>query len=245
MKMRIALVGYGQMGREIENAAGDEFEITARIDPVSEAATHKTISADALKNADVAVEFTNPQAAFENIKTIIALGVDLVVGTTGWRDRLDEARRLVEEAGIGMIYAPNFSLGVNLFAKIIRFAGNAMSDFPQYDCYGCEVHHRRKKDGPSGTARDICRILIDELASKEEAQFDRLERPVAETEIHFASVRGGEVPGTHTVVFDSIADSIELKHTARGRAGFAFGALQAAKWIRGRKGLFTMDDMIA
>lgn len=244
-RMNIALIGYGSMGKVVERIAIENgLNIVATIDPSAEGATHKEISKDALDKADVCIDFTTPESAIENIRKIAGLKKNVVVATTGWYDNVDEVKKIVEENGIGLIYAPNFSIGVNLFYRIVENAASIMNNLPEYDVYGIEMHHNRKKDSPSGTARKLGEILLQNIDRKKKLVYEKLDRKIEEDELHFASVRGGGIPGTHIIGFDSKPDSIELKHTARDRSGFAAGALKAAEWIKGKKGFYSIDDLI-
>jgi 4-hydroxy-tetrahydrodipicolinate reductase len=187
------------------------------------------ITPENFQGIDVCIDFTTPDAVIENIRRVAALGVNLVVGTTGWHDRLEEVRRIIEGANIGMVYAANFSIGVNLFYRLARAAAEIFSGFPMYDPYLTEAHHKFKKDAPSGTALEIKRQIQSEFGSRE---------------IPVTSVRAGYFPGTHELGFDSEADTIILRHTARGRQGFAEGALHAARWVAGKKGLFSFAEVL-
>jgi len=243
--MKIALSGYGQMGKEVERLALDAgIKVAARIDPRSKDADCAEISLKCLKGAEVCIDFSQPDAAIENIRRCAAAKTNMVVGTTGWYGEMDEVRSLVKRSGIGFIYASNFSVGVNLFFRIVRNSARLMDKFPEYDVSGFEMHHMRKKDSPSGTAKSLSEIIIGEMGRKEKAVYEKLDRKPEKNELHFASARCGEVPGTHSIYFDSPADTIELKHTARSRAGLAAGALKAAEWIRGKRGFYTIDDLM-
>lgn len=220
--MKLALFGYGKMGRMVEQAAlRDDCDVVCVIDPVAG-------SRGELRDADVCVDFTEPGVVIENIKSATAARVPMVVGTTGWYDRLEEARRLVEESGIGFVYGSNFSVGVNLMFKITEHAAELFSRFPSHDPFIEEAHHKFKKDAPSGTALSLKRIA--------EATYER--------DIPTSSTRAGYFPGKHIVGFDSEADTLEIVHTARSRAGFAEGALLAARWIASRKGFFEFSQII-
>ncbi len=243
--MDIALVGYGRMGKVAERLAKDRgHNIAAIIDPIAEGATAKEISKGALGMADVCIDFTAPEAVIGNIKKYCPLGKNAVIATTGWRDKVGEVKRLVEKAGIGLIYASNFSLGVNAFYRVLEAAAKTMDSMPEYDVFCIEMHHKGKKDSPSGTAKGIEKILLENIRRKKKAVEERLGRKIEEDEMHFASVRGGSVPGTHAVFFDSSADTIELRHTARSREGFALGAVKAAEFVKGKKGFFSIDDLM-
>ena len=227
--IRLALLGYGNMGKAIAALAPQRgFELRLVMD-VDVNAQGQGITAENFQGIDVCVEFTTPEAVVENIRRVAVLGVNLVVGTTGWHNRLDEARRIVERAGVGMVYAANFSIGVNLFYRLARAAAEIFAGFPMYDPYLVEAHHKFKKDAPSGTALEVKRQI--------QSGFEGREVPVT-------SVRAGYFPGAHELGFDSEADTIILRHTARGRQAFAEGALHAARWVVGRNGLFSFSDVL-
>ena len=246
--MRIALIGYGKMGRMIEAAAvGRGHSIVARIDPFAKDADSPDIaSCAALSGAEVAVEFTKPDTALANIEALAARGLPVVVGTTGWHASLDRAKSAVEKASTALLWSSNYSLGVNLFYRIAECAARLMDPFSEYDVGGWEAHHNKKADSPSGTAKALVERVLAEMTRKTVPVYETLEhRPPAPQELHFPSLRVGSVPGTHTLFFDSAADSIELTHTARSREGFALGAVRAAEWLAGKRGVFTMDDVLA
>ena len=241
--MRLALVGYGKMGRAVEGVAMERgHEVVARIDPTLD--TNK-IGAETLGGADVAIEFTVPDAAVDNIAALAAAGVDVVVGTTGWHERLDEAAAAVNAAGTGMVHATNFSLGVNLFLRLARMAARMADALSEYDVHIRETHHRHKIDHPSGTAITLADILIEELAEKESWSAALPDGAPDPQVLYVASERVGETAGSHVVSLEGPDDRIELSHQARTRAGFARGAVAAAEWIGGRSGVFTLDDMLA
>ena len=220
--MKLALLGYGKMGRMVEEAAAREgIVVVCIIDPIAG-------SRGKLADADVCVDFTEPNVVIDNMKAAADARVSMVVGTTGWYDRIDEARKIVEQSGIGFVYGSNFSIGVNLMFKITEHAAELFSHFSSHDPFIEEAHHKYKKDAPSGTALSLKRIA--------EALYER--------DIPTSSTRAGYFPGRHVVGFDSEADTLEIIHTARSRAGFAEGALLAAKWIAGRKGFFEFSQII-
>ncbi|MBI2145347.1 4-hydroxy-tetrahydrodipicolinate reductase [Candidatus Woesearchaeota archaeon] len=245
--MKIALIGYGKMGKEVERAAKMRgHSVCAIIDPSNAGATHKDVGdGSCLKDAEVVIDFTVPAAVLGNIKKVSAAKKNLVIGTTGWYDGMTEAKQLVGQAGTGLIYSSNFSVGVNVFYRVVEAAARLVNKVPEYDVFGYELHHNQKLDSPSGTAKSIAELLVKNIGRKKQVQYDRLDRRINSDEIHFASVRSGWIPGTHVVGFDSEADTIELKHTARSRSGFALGAVMAAEWLKGRKGFFTMNDFIS
>tara|TARA_B100000953_G_scaffold296672_1_gene290049 strand:+ start:207 stop:947 length:741 start_codon:yes stop_codon:yes gene_type:complete len=241
--MKLALVGYGKMGRAVENMAMERgHEVVAKIDPTL--GSH-AISAETLGGADVAIEFTAPDVAVENITALAAAGVDAVVGTTGWHEHLDEAVAAVDGAGTGMVHAANFSLGVNLFLRLARMAARMADALSEYDVHVREAHHRHKIDHPSGTAITLADILIEELARKESWSATLPDGEPHAQVLYVASERAGETAGSHVVGMEGPDDQIELRHEARTRVGFARGAVAAAEWIQGRSGVFTLDDMLA
>lgn len=245
--MKIALVGYGKMGKMIEAVAMERgHSIVARVDPFSKEADAVSVAAcPALEAADVAIEFTKPDTALSNIKALAVRKIPVVVGTTGWHASLDEAAASVAESGSALIWSTNFSLGVNLFYKIVECAARVMDPFAEYDVGGWEAHHNKKADSPSGTAKTLVERVLSQMSRKTEVVWDMLEhRPPAQHELHYASLRVGAVPGTHSLFFDSTADTIELTHTARSREGFARGAVRAAEWLPGKAGVFTMEDLL-
>ena len=228
MIKRIGLIGYGKMGKMVEEAAaGKHIEVAVRFDefnPFHESANVR----QSLQSVPVLIDFSVPDIVLENIRLCAKWSVNLVIGTTGWQKEMQEARRLAETGGIGIVYAFNFSLGVNLFYRILRSAAETFREFEGYDPYVVEAHHQFKKDAPSGTAIVISEILESVLKKR----------------VPVNSVRAGYIPGTHSVSFDSVADTIELKHTARNRQGFAEGALLAAQWIAGKSGFHAFSDIL-
>ncbi len=241
---RIVLVGYGKMGRMIEGmSASYGCEVVSIIDP-SFPEAHPELTAESIATADIAIEFTHPGIVMQNIRTACELGLSIVVGTTGWQQHLDEVKAMVQSSGVGLLYGSNFSIGMNLFLRVVENAAREIGRFDEYDVYGFELHHCQKADSPSGTAITITDKLLESSRAKTRPVFDRLERKISREELHFASIRAGAIPGTHTVGFDSEADTIELTHRARNRSGFAMGALKAAKWMLGKKGVFSINEMI-
>jgi 4-hydroxy-tetrahydrodipicolinate reductase len=243
--MKIALVGYGRMGRAVEAVAEERgHRVVARIDVAADPAAAE-LTAGRLEGADVAVEFTAPEAAAANLAALAAAGVDVVCGTTGWYDRLPEVRRAVEATGTGLIYAPNFSLGVQAFFRLAQAAARLAERLADWDVHVLEAHHRHKADSPSGTAQKLAELLLAELSRKTRWQLGPGPGPVDPAALQVSALRAGEIAGIHSVGLEGPDDRIELRHEARGRAGFARGALAAAEWIQGRPGVFTLDDMLA
>ncbi len=242
--IKIALIGYGKMGKMIEDLAKSlPVEIVSIIDPNVDGVGNE-INASTLKNAEVCIEFSHPNAVMDNIRQVCACGRNLVVGTTGWSDKLPEVEKMVNNANIGMIYGSNLSIGMNLFYEVVKKAAEVFAEYDDYDVFGFEQHHRQKADSPSGTAKELSNILLEKYKNKSIAQYDKSDRKILPEELHFASVRAGFIPGTHTIGFDSEADTIELTHRVRNRTGLALGALKAAIWIADKKGLYTFQDYI-
>ncbi len=234
--MKIALIGYGKMGREIEAVARQQGETIAQIFELG-----SEVRPEALGDIDVCIDFSIPEAVVPNIRAAVEAKRDIVIGTTGWYQHLPELKRLVKDSGV--LYSANFSLGMNYFFRIVRRAAELMNGTPEYDPYIHEIHHRQKVDSPSGTALRLGQILVDVIDRKKNILTKSPEGQIGPDMLHISSTRVGFVAGTHTVGFDSEADFIELTHVAKTRRGFALGALAAARWLRGRKGIFTMDDV--
>jgi len=239
--MKIAMIGYGRLGKEIKQIAEGLNHEVITIDP-SANADFKEINEESTNNIDVAIDFSLPTSALQNAKTLNSLGINTVMGTTGWYNQMDDMRESVKD--IGFIWSGNFSLGVNIFFRIIENASKIINNVDVYDVLAHELHHSGKRDSPSGTANMIGDILLKNIERKNKLTTEMLDRKIEPDEIHFASVRGGSIPGTHSVMFDSQADTIELKHTARGIVGFATGAVLAAEWIKDKKGFYNIDDFM-
>jgi 4-hydroxy-tetrahydrodipicolinate reductase len=252
--MKIAIIGYGKMGKMVEQAALEQgHTISAIVDPLTKdsstpsgAPLYREITgAGNLGGAQAAIEFTQPGTAMANIKSLAEMKLPSVIGTTGWYNQLDEARQIVEQAGGSLIWASNFSLGVNIFYRIAWYAAALADSFPEYDVGGFESHHNKKLDSPSGTAKTLVEGVLSRLGRKDTPVWETLNRRPQPNELHFPSLRVGSVPGTHSLFFDSPADTIEITHTARSREGFASGAVRAALWLSNAgKGFFTIDDML-
>lgn len=243
--MRIALIGYGRMGRSVEEVAGSAgHQIVARLRSADNRDS-QGLTEERLGGAEVGIDFTEPDAVTANIEGAAAVGLDLVVGTTGWYDQLDRMRDVIREAGTGLIYAPNFSLGTQIFFRLARAAGRLIDRLQGYDVFVLESHHRHKLDHPSGTARRLAEILLAEVSTKTRWEQAPGVGPAEPDVLQVGSIRAGENPGLHVVGVEGRDDQIELRHQARGRSGFARGAVMAAEWVHGRRGVFTIDDMLA
>ena len=218
--MKLLIVGYGKMGRMVDDmAAGEGFEVVGRVDA----------GRDEWRDADVAVDFSTAAALESNFQHYVDRRLRVVIGTTGWGGMTGKLQAAAAAAGLGVVAAPNFSIGVNVFQMMVEEAARVMKAHPQFGAWIHEAHHATKRDAPSGTAL----ILHDAMVR---AGFDR--------HIDMSSTRAGAIPGVHTIGFDGPSDTIELTHTARDRRGFAAGALLAAKWIHGRTGWHTMQDVL-
>jgi 4-hydroxy-tetrahydrodipicolinate reductase len=238
--VKLALIGYGRMGHAVEAAAGARrHEIVARLDEGD------GIDRKSLAGADVAIDFTLPAAVVDNARRVADAGVDLVIGTTGWYDRTEEVRSAVRAAGIGCLWSPNFSLGVQLFFRLAGAAARLADALEEYDVYVHEAHHRHKVDHPSGTALRLAEVLLKSIGRKTSWQEGPPEGQPDPSVLWITAIRAGEIPGTHEVGLEGPADSIVLRHSARGREGFASGAVAGAEWVKGRKGFFGMDEMLA
>jgi 4-hydroxy-tetrahydrodipicolinate reductase len=237
--LRIALVGYGRMGREIETIAPTrDIDVAARFD------SHRRVDELSSAEFDVAIEFTSPLSVLDNIQSLVRLGVPMVVGTTGWLDRLDELRGIVDEHQGRLIYGSNFSVGVNIFFRIVSEAARLFNEQPDYDVAVHEIHHTGKADSPSGTALSIARILIENIERKRGILADTPHSRIPPDALHVTSQRLGATVGTHMATFDSEADTIELVHRAKNRSGFALGALLAARWIVGQEpGIYRFEEL--
>lgn len=238
MALKIALLGYGKMGKEVEKIALQwGHEIFLKID--SDADWEKT--KESFPEADVAIEFSMPEVALSNIKKCFDCGVPVITGTTGWYEKLDEVKKLCMEKNGAIVYAPNFSIGVNIFFEVNKLLAKLMNNHPEYDVWMEEIHHIHKKDSPSGTAIMLANDIIQNISRKKNWK-NAIGGESADLGIR--SLRIEEVPGTHTVTYESDADIIEIKHTAKNRRGLALGAVTASEWIIGKKGCFTIRDVI-
>lgn len=236
--MKIALIGYGKMGRAIERIAisrGHEIVAIVDID------TKDSIDSEAFKSADIAIEFTSPQSAVDNYMKLFAIGMPVVSGSTGWTEKMDEVKAACEKADGTFLWSSNFSVGVNLFFRLNKFLTKLMNPFPQYHPRMKEIHHIHKLDHPSGTAITLAEGLIAESAALKGWSENPASTPDTLIIDH---EREGEVPGTHIISWESEVDAITIEHRAKSREGFARGAVIAAEWAARRKGMLTMDEMM-
>ena len=229
--MKLALIGYGKMGRMIESLAAEYgFEVALRLD-VPDNPGGSAITAERFKGIDAAIEFTVPEAAVTNMERLAAIKVPTVCGTTGWLADMDRVKAAVAAAGSLLVWSPNFSIGVNVFQRVVAEAARWIAAQPDYEAWAWEIHHSAKKDAPSGTLLKLVREM-------QGAGYTR--------HIDVSSNRAGRIPGTHEIGFDSAADTITLRHTARSREGFARGALQAARWAatQGAIGTYEFSEIL-
>ncbi len=243
--MNIALIGYGKMGKAIHEIAKEKNAKAGKelynISLIIDIDNRNTVSKEELQKADVAIEFTSPHTAVENIQWCVDAGVPVVVGSTGWMDHLDAVKKLVAEKNGSLLYSPNYSIGVNIFFEMNRQLAKIMNGQPDYEVFVEEIHHTEKKDAPSGTALYAGMDILRFLERKSDWKNEKTQK--SET-LGILSLREPNVPGTHTITYYNDIDLIELKHLAHNRKGFAGGALLAASWLNGKKGLFTMDDVL-
>lgn len=235
--MKIALLGYGKMGQEIEKIAierGHTIVLKINIDNAHD------LTSDNLKKADVAIEFSTPETAYSNIQKCFEINIPIVVGTTGWLDKMSEVKSAAEK-GKGFFYASNYSIGVNVFFEINKHLAKLMNRYPSYSIEMEEIHHTQKLDAPSGTAITLAEGIIENTDRKNKWVN---EKSTQNAELGIISKRIENIPGTHTVVYDSDIDEIYIRHTAKNRKGFALGALIAAEFMKGKTGFYGMKDLL-
>lgn len=248
--MHIAIVGYGKMGRAIEVVARARgHTIAAIIDPSFANGTHippngaGTLSKAHLHGAVVAIDFTHPSVIVGNITQYAELGINAVIGTTGWYEHIAEVEKVVAKK-IGLLYAGNFSIGVNVFYAVAAELAQRLSAAGGFDVGVTEVHHTGKADAPSGTARELAHAILENFPSKTRITLDNAEQPVPPDALQISSARIGKTVGIHTATFDGVSDTIELTHRGKNRDGYASGAVAAAEWLENKKGLFTARDWL-
>jgi 4-hydroxy-tetrahydrodipicolinate reductase len=227
--MNLAIIGYGKMGRSIEQLAPEYgLAVRLRLDSSSNAGA-AGITADNFQSVDVAVDFSTATAVAQNVERLANLGINAVVGTTGWTQHLEHAKAAVRDGGVGLVWSPNYCVGVNVFMQLASEASRHLACHREYGAWAWEIHHAPKRDAPSGT---LLRVV------------DEMKRADPSREISVSSNRAGAHPGTHEIGFDSAADTITIRHTARSREGFARGALLAARWVVGKHGWFEFRDVL-
>lgn len=236
--MNIALIGYGKMGKAIEEIALEKgHQIVLKIN----SGNQSEFTPENLKKADVCIEFSTPETAFNNISKCLSAGIATISGSTAWLQQLPQANALCTQHDTAFLYASNFSIGVNLFFQINEYVANLMKAYPDYKVHMEEIHHTAKKDAPSGTAVTLAEGILKNYTTK---QTWVNEITSDEAKLGIVSKRIDPAPGTHSIFYDSAIDSIEIKHTAHSRMGFAFGAVLAAEFIQNKKGIFTMKDVL-
>ena len=236
--MKNALIGYGKMGKTIEQIALNRGHQIVSIVDINNPEEFQSAN---FKSANVAIEFTTPATAFDNYMKSFAAGVPVVSGTTGWLDRIGEIKEKCEKEGKTFFYASNFSIGVNIFFALNKYLAKIMNNFPSYNISMTETHHIHKLDAPSGTAITLAEGIIENVDRKDRWTLETAEQP---TDLPIHAIREGEVPGIHEVTYESDVDYISIKHDAKSRAGFALGAVVAAEFTAGKKGFLGMDDML-
>ncbi len=236
--MNIAIIGYGKMGHEIEKICRERgHSIVCTIDANEE----DKFEGDEFKSADVAIEFSSPESALNNYKRAFAANIPVVSGTTGWLDHIDVVKQACKEDGQTFFYASNFSLGVNILFAVNKYLANIMNDFPEYDVHVDETHHIHKLDAPSGTALTIAEGILESVERKKQWKLDQQSN---DDDLQINAFREGEVPGIHTIKYESEVDSITLSHNAKSRKGFALGAVVAAEFPSKNKGFLGMEDLL-
>ncbi len=235
--MNIALIGYGKMGKTIEQIATERgHNIVLKISSANQA----DLTAENLKKADAVIEMTQPEAAKSNVLLCLQAGVPVTSGTTGWNYDIPQAEQAAKDNNTAFLYASNYSVGVNIFFEVNKLLAKLMAQQPSYDVHMKEVHHTQKKDSPSGTALTLARQVMEQVTRK--TQWSEEEQ--GENILHITALREEGVPGTHTVTYTSAIDDIEITHTAHNRNGFALGAVLAAEFIAGKQGVFSMKDVL-
>lgn len=235
--MKIALLGYGRMGIEVEKQALLHGHVVTSIFDIND---NFSASSD-LKGAQAIISFVTADAVLKNARVAARLDLPIVEGTTGWYDQMEQ---LAQIENISILYSPNFSIGVYQFTKLAEYAAKLLGNKLNYDCFVHEIHHAAKADSPSGTAKNLAQVLLANLPTKNNMLYDSSHGVIDPHALHVTSTRVGRVPGVHKIGFDSPEDEIVLKHVAHGREGFAAGAVRAAEWIVGKKGVFTMEDFM-
>jgi 4-hydroxy-tetrahydrodipicolinate reductase len=243
--MRVLLVGYGRMGREIETIlTARGHTVSSRIDAAPDKGDHGEVTENILNDCDMAIEFSLAPAVLPHVKAYARAGIPAVIGTTGWDKDREQVKETVEQSGNTLLWGSNFSIGAHILFMLTAKAAEIAGSLEEYDIFVHETHHTGKKDSPSGTALTIAKRILDSCSSKHTTVTEALHRQIDPGELHVSSSRGGSVPGTHSVFLDSEADTVELRHTARSRKGFALGAVKAAEWLKDRKGFFQVEDFI-
>lgn len=244
--MNIVLVGYGRMGKAVEEAAVQRgHTVTAKVDPLTDGPlTFRELTPEILKQSDAVIEFALPQGIETNTRLYAEYAIPAVIGTTGWENKRDSVASLVKEKNGSVLWGNNFSVGAHLLFRLTAEAAQLIENLTDYDIMVHEIHHKMKKDSPSGTALTLAEKILQNNRRKSVIQTGTLDRMILPEELHVVGIRGGSVPGVHTVTVDGPHDTIELTHTARNRCGFAVGSVMAAEWLINKKGFFRVEDFI-
>ncbi|GAB6090024.1 4-hydroxy-tetrahydrodipicolinate reductase [Spirochaeta dissipatitropha] len=246
--MKIGLVGFGRMGKLIYSICMERgHSIPHVFDPAASADTketsfHPELREELLHELDAVIDFSLPEGILGNIQSYCTSTVPAVIGTTGWDSEREQIRQQIESGGGSLLYGSNFSVGANLFFALTERLAQLIEPFPNYDILMHEFHHRNKQDSPSGTALSAAARILQNSTRKQKVQSESLQRAIHPEELHVTASRGGEIPGLHMILADSAEDTIEIRHTARSRRGFALGAVLAAEWLSGKKGFFSFED---
>lgn len=234
--MKIALLGYGKMNQQVEMLAKKQgYEIVAKISRSIKEEAH-------IQQADVFIDFSHSNSVLNHVEKACHYKKPIIIGTTGWLEQNEKINTLIRQAEIGAVIAPNFSIGIFLFNKMLSSAAELMNFFPEYDVAAVEYHHRNKADAPSGTAKLLANTILNKIQRKKYIENNPL--PSSYEALHFSSIRCGHIPGTHSIIFDSVCDTISLEHRAHGRDSFALGALACANWLKDKKGIYTFEDFM-
>jgi 4-hydroxy-tetrahydrodipicolinate reductase len=236
--MKVALIGYGKMGKTIEKILIERGHTIVSIIDID---NQEDFQSEAFKNADVAIEFSFPSAAFDNYLKCFAANVPIVAGTTGWLEHLEEVKAICENEGKTFFYASNYSLGVNIFFAVNQYLAKLMNNFPQYDVSMSETHHIHKLDAPSGTAITLAEEILKQTDRKKQWTLEKTNQP---DDLFIEAIREGEIPGIHEIIFESNVDSIQIKHCSKSRIGLALGAVLAAEFTAGKTGFLEMNDLL-
>ena len=237
--MKIVIIGYGKMGKAINSEAQKLSILVSKI-----INNRDELISYTFQDQEVAIDFTEPLEFIKNIKILTSKQVNTVCGTTGWFNSISQVQELVLKSNIGLIYSPNFSIGVNIFWKIIKSASAIINQFEDYDVIGHEIHHKNKKDSPSGTLLTTAQIVIDNIKRKNKIVTDSINKPIHPELLHLKSSRCGTSTGIHKIIFDSVDDYIKISHHAKNRRAYAHGAIKCAQWIKNKRGFYNIDSFI-
>lgn len=243
--LRLALIGYGKMGQAVHQAAQKAgHEVVAIIDPESPEATSQVINLPSLKQATVAIEFTQPQAVLKNLEKLAQCQTSVVIGTTGWLAQLKQAQAIVQQNKIGVLHASNFSQPVYVFTQAIKLVARKLAELHNFDVAIQETHHTGKADAPSGTALTLAKSVLANFPAKKRILVDNAEQPVPPEALQVSATRLGKVVGTHSVLFDNESDTLELIHRGKNRQAYAAGSVAGAEWLVGKTGIFGLTDWL-